>query len=56
MPCVLFDLDGTLHDSERLASEGSDYILKRFLNRDLSSEERQYLIGAYSGELGHLIR
>jgi pyrophosphatase PpaX len=42
---ILFDLDGTLHDSERLAAEGSNHILRNHLKRELTASERQYLVG-----------
>jgi pyrophosphatase PpaX len=42
---VLFDLDGTLIDSEGLGTEAYNFGFKKVLNRDLDDHEKQYLLG-----------
>ncbi|WP_282936627.1 HAD hydrolase-like protein [Paenibacillus sp. RC67] len=42
---VLFDLDGTLINSEGLGTEAYNYGIRKILNRDLDEHEKQYLLG-----------
>ncbi|KRE34915.1 HAD family hydrolase [Paenibacillus sp. Soil522] len=42
---VLFDLDGTLINSEGLGSEAYNYGVQKVLNRELNESEKQYLLG-----------
>jgi len=45
MACILFDLDGTIQDSEKLASEANKYGFQSILNRDATQQELDYLVG-----------
>ncbi|MFH0346677.1 HAD family hydrolase [Bacillus vallismortis] len=45
MHTILFDLDGTLVDSEWLAKEAYSYGIEKILERRLTNEEREYLVG-----------
>ncbi|WP_088103169.1 HAD family hydrolase [Halalkalibacter urbisdiaboli] len=42
---VLFDLDGTLINSEWLGTESYNYGIQKILNKELTKSEKQYLLG-----------
>ncbi|WP_245805775.1 HAD family hydrolase [Bacillus alkalicellulosilyticus] len=42
---VLFDLDGTLINSEWLGTESYNYGVQKILNRELTESEKQFLVG-----------
>ncbi|WP_190238676.1 HAD family hydrolase [Salipaludibacillus neizhouensis] len=42
---VLFDLDGTLINSEWLGTESYNYGIQKILNREINEVEKQYLLG-----------
>jgi pyrophosphatase PpaX len=52
---VLFDLDGTLINSEWLGTESYNYGVQKILNRDLNDAEKQYLLGKPFKALNELI-
>ena len=45
MHTILFDLDGTLVNSEWLAKEAYNYGIETVLKRKLTNEERESLVG-----------
>ncbi|GAE32889.1 HAD family hydrolase [Halalkalibacter hemicellulosilyticus] len=42
---VLFDLDGTLINSEWLGTESYNYGIQKILNKELTKSDKQYLLG-----------
>ncbi|MDQ0177264.1 HAD family hydrolase [Bacillus chungangensis] len=45
MKTILFDLDGTLHDSEKWYIQACSNCIEAIRNRQLTDEEKDYLIG-----------
>lgn len=42
---VLFDLDGTLINSEQIGFEVADFVMTPYLKRGLTNSERRYMVG-----------
>lgn len=45
MQCILFDLDGTIQDSEKLATEANSYGFQSILGRAATQQELDHLVG-----------
>lgn len=45
MKCILFDMDGTIQDSERLAAEANRHGFRIVLGREATPEELDFLVG-----------
>ncbi|BBH23585.1 hypothetical protein Back11_49300 [Paenibacillus baekrokdamisoli] len=45
MKCILFDLDGTIQDSEKLATEANRLGFRTILGREATTEELEQLVG-----------